>query len=243
MRGETAVRLSTKRSESRELTRARLLAVGREAFGRKGLAGASLTEDILRSAGVSVGSFYHQFGDKTDLFLAVLRQHTEAFQAMIREAHAPRSGRTPADVARHSYETTFRVAEENGDLFRIFVRERESDDKRVRAYLQDTHRDWIARLAEDYRHLGLAPGHSPAAELAAELISALTVGTVLRYLELPPHERAAQRPHLITGLVQFTLGGVPALMAARRTKTTRRPPSALTPTLPQRAGEKNRRRA
>jgi len=214
-----------KRSESRASTRARLLAVGRTAFARKGLAGVSLTEDVLRPAGVSVGSFYHQFRDKTELFLALLQQHTDAFRAMIREAHDPLSGRGPIEMARHSYATVFRVAEEHPDLFRIFVRERESDDRRVRAYLQATHRGWITSLAEDYRRIGLARGQgatdTATAELSAELISALTTGTVLRYLELPPGDRAKQRARLIAGLVHFTLGGVHALTNAASNKKRR----------------------
>jgi AcrR family transcriptional regulator len=216
MQSLTTARVPARRSDSREATRARLLAVARLAFARKGLAGVSLTEDVLRPAAVSVGSFYHQFSDKTDLFLTILRRHTETFRDMIREAHDPRSGRSPLEMARHSYRTVFKVAEENGDLFRILVRERESDNRRVRTYLQEAHRDWIRSLAEDYRRLGLAPSREvDAAELAAELISALTVGTVLRYLELPVRERPTQRERLIEGLVQFTLGGVPQLMAGR----------------------------
>jgi len=210
----------SKRREARASTRARLLTVARDAFARKGLAGVSLVEDVLRTAGVSVGSFYHQFRDKTDLFLAVLEEHTTAFRAMIREAHNPRGGRAPLDLARHSYATVFRIAEQNPDLFHIFVRERESDDPRVRKYLRDTHRGWIASLAEDYQRIG-AVTRQDQAELAAELISALTVGTVLRYLELPAAERRRQRDRFIEGLVHFTTGGAPALMAAGQTRKRR----------------------
>jgi AcrR family transcriptional regulator len=210
----------TKRGDARASTRARLLAVARDAFARKGLAGVSLVEDVLRPAAVSVGSFYHQFRDKTDLFLAVLEEHTTAFRTMIREAHDPRSGRAPLNLARHSYATVFRVAEANPDLFRIFMRERDSRDARVRRYLEDTHRGWIASLAEDYQRIGVVARRDQA-ELAAELISALTTGTVLRYLELPAAERRRQRERLIEALVQFTVGGAPAVVAAGRPRKRR----------------------
>lgn len=200
------------RATSREQTRARLLSVGRRVFARKGHAGANLKEDILVPARVSVGSFYHQFRDKTDLLLAILEDHSRTFLAMIQEAHRPWPESEPDAIARHSFETVFRIAEENDDLFRIMMRERESEDARVRAYLRDNHRRWIESLAEDYRRAGLESPDGPAAlALAAELITATAHGTILTYLELSEAERARQRPVLIDGLVRFTIGGLVAL--------------------------------
>ena len=203
---------TTARASSREQTRARLLAVGRRVFARKGHAGANLKEDILVPARVSVGSFYHQFRDKTDLLLAILEEHSRTFLAMIHEAHRPRTESEPGEIARHSLETVFRIAEQNDDLFRIMVRERESEDARVRGYLKDNHRRWIESLADDYRRAGLdGASGDRVLLLAAELVSATTLGTVLRYLDLPEAERARQRTELIDGLVRFTIGGLLAL--------------------------------
>ncbi len=128
------------RAESRERTRARLLAVARRAFAKKGLAGTNLKDDVLQPARVSVGSFYHQFRDKTDLFLAILEAHSATFRTMMRAAHSRVEIGEPAAMARHSYETVLRIAEENDDLFRIMAREHESEDARVRAYLRDNRR-------------------------------------------------------------------------------------------------------
>src|SRR5258705_7741550 len=108
------------RSESRAQTRRRLLAVGRRAFARKGHAGVNLRDDILVPAGVSVGSFYHQFRDKTDLFLEILRHYTETFLSKVHEAHTPTSlgnGGSPHELALESFATCFRIAEENEDVF------------------------------------------------------------------------------------------------------------------------------
>jgi AcrR family transcriptional regulator len=215
MHGATPARLGTNtRSTSREQTRARLLAVGRRVFARKGHTGANLKEDILVPAQVSVGSFYHQFRDKTELLLAILEDHAQTFRAMVQEAHQPRPESEPGEIARHSFETVFRIAEQDDDLFRIAVRERESEDPRVRAYLRDNHRRWIETLADDYRRggLGSAAGDE-ALLLAAELVTATTLASVLRYLDLPPRERAQQRAPLIDGLVRFTIGGLLALVS------------------------------
>jgi AcrR family transcriptional regulator len=220
----TASATGRRRGELREGTRRRLLEFGRRAFARKGHAGANLKEDILVPARVSVGSFYHQFHDKTELFLEILRQHSETFRGMIHEAHVPRDLCEPGDLARHSFTTVFRIAEENDDLFRIMTRERESDDPRVRAYLRENHRRWIESLADDYRRMGMVgtgnAGNDPA-ELAAELISAMTLGTILDYLDYPQEERPAMRERLIEGLVRFSLGGMIALVAAGGAAETR----------------------
>jgi AcrR family transcriptional regulator len=207
------------RAASRERTRRRLLEVGRKAFARRGHAATNLKDDILAPAGVSVGSFYHQFKDKTDLFLAILEEHGETFRNMIHEAHRPREGVPGEALARHSFETVFRVAEENADLFRIMLRERESEDVRVRRSLREGRRRWTQGLVEDYRAL-LAPRAVPDAdlELAAELVQSMTFGVVVQFLELDRDERSRQRERLIDGLVRFSLGGLAALLEAAATR-------------------------
>ena len=197
--------------------------MGRRAFARKGHAGANLRDDILVPAGVSVGSFYHQFRDKTDLFLEILREHSETFLATLHRTHTspPREPGTPGELARESFATCFRIAEENEDVFHIILRERESDDPRVRRYLLENRRHWISSLAADYRRM-MGSADREVTELAAELISALTYGTLLSYLDLPAADRRARRAPLIVGLAQFTLAGVGGLLAAASpTRSTR----------------------
>lgn len=55
-------------------TRERILEQAELAFAAKGFEAASLTSDILEPAGISVGSFYHQFGDKRAVLHAVLAE-------------------------------------------------------------------------------------------------------------------------------------------------------------------------
>jgi AcrR family transcriptional regulator len=54
-------------------TRAALIKAGRALFAERGFAGVG-TETIVRDAAVSRGALYHQFGDKTELFAAVLAE-------------------------------------------------------------------------------------------------------------------------------------------------------------------------
>ena len=54
-------------------TRAALISAGRVLFAEHGFAGVG-TETLVRDAAVSRGALYHQFGDKAELFAAVLAE-------------------------------------------------------------------------------------------------------------------------------------------------------------------------
>ena len=55
-------------------TRSALLAAAREVFAASGFAEASISEVVAR-AGASVGSLYHHFGGKADLYLAMFEDY------------------------------------------------------------------------------------------------------------------------------------------------------------------------
>jgi AcrR family transcriptional regulator len=111
-----------RRWSSTEAVRAELLDAARVVFAKHGFAEASVTE-VVERAGSSVGSLYHHFGSKTDLFLALWqRHHAEQLQiARGAVAQARRDGVTdPFDLfvagARAFLEATW----SRRDLIRIF---------------------------------------------------------------------------------------------------------------------------
>lgn len=61
---------STSNAERTEQTRGKLIAAGRELFGKHGYGNVS-TEQIVAKAKVTRGALYHHFGDKRDLFREV----------------------------------------------------------------------------------------------------------------------------------------------------------------------------
>jgi len=193
-------------------TRRRLLAAGRRAFAVKGLAGANLKKDILAPAGVSVGSFYHQFRDKTELLLAIMEEYAESFRDRLAEVHRPREGRTALDIASSSYAMILDSVDENRDLIHIQLRERSSDDDRVRRSLRRSRERWTTSVADDYRRIAAARGFDVEADLLANITIDLAVGAMAEYLEAPRYRRRELRQRLLDGLVRFTMGGIPALV-------------------------------
>jgi AcrR family transcriptional regulator len=76
-------------------TQRALLDAAREVFAEQGFSSASIA-DVVERAGSSVGSLYHHFGGKSELFLALWQEHQAAHEKAASEAvaGARRSGET-----------------------------------------------------------------------------------------------------------------------------------------------------
>src|SRR5215469_2659157 len=68
-------------------TQRALLDAAREVFTRQGFAEASIA-DVVERAGSSVGSLYHHFGGKSELFLALWQEHQAAYDTAASNAVA-----------------------------------------------------------------------------------------------------------------------------------------------------------
>src|SRR4051794_50112 len=83
-----------------QATRASLLAAARAVFSESGFAEANIA-DVVSRAGASVGSLYHHFGGKADLYLALFEDYQSRQED--RAASAVRGARAagtsdPADL-------------------------------------------------------------------------------------------------------------------------------------------------
>lgn len=77
-------------------TRRVLLDAAREVFCEQGFAESSIAE-VVRRAGSSVGSLYHHFGGKTELFLALWEDHQSAHEHAAADAVAKARARGEQD--------------------------------------------------------------------------------------------------------------------------------------------------
>jgi AcrR family transcriptional regulator len=106
-----------------QATRASLLAAAREVFAESGFAQANIAEVVSR-AGASVGSLYHHFGGKADLYLALFedyqaRQEDRA-AAAVREARS-RGIADPAELFLAGAGAYLRGCWEERELARMFL--------------------------------------------------------------------------------------------------------------------------
>ena len=86
-----------KKQAQSEKTRAALVSAARALFAEKGFAGTG-TEEVVARAGVSRGALYHQFRDKSELFLAVFE---DVERDLVERVTAAVAGETdPAQMMR-----------------------------------------------------------------------------------------------------------------------------------------------
>jgi AcrR family transcriptional regulator len=107
---------------STEAVRADLLDAARIVFAKRGFAEASVTE-VVERAGSSVGSLYHHFGSKNDLFLALWQRHHEEQMQIARDgvARARADGVTdPFDLLVAGSRAYLEATWSRRDLVRIF---------------------------------------------------------------------------------------------------------------------------
>lgn len=192
-------------------TRRRLLTQARLAFAAKGHDGVSLQRDILEPSGVSNGSFYHQFADKTELLVATLEDAASAGQIVLRETIDIDVDGDPVERARRGFEIWFTLVDGAEDLFRIQLRERENPDPRVRELIRELRRRWVASISATLRERSAAVSVDP--DLIARIIASLAYGILAEYLDSAPDERAALRSVFVTTLPEFVVAGVAALDA------------------------------
>lgn len=200
----------TARAGRADATRRRLLTVARAAFAAKGFDGTHLVADVLEPAGVSAGSFYHQFRSKADLYAAVVQEAADGWASPFEVVAAADGPISIVDVARLSYSRMFDVVDENEDLARIQLRDHDHPDPDVSRPLKALRKGWVDTMARGYA--GLTP--DPAA--AAEIVVALVIGTVTLYLDMPKAKRRKARKRLVENLTTFTLGGFLALSQKSR---------------------------
>lgn len=157
-------------------TRDRILAAARWLFVRRGYFNTAMP-DIVREAGVSVGSIYHHFADKQAIASALYRGTMEDILAAMRERAEPE----PTTRGRLQALTTllYEACEQDPDRleYMLFVRHTEVDPGEPPVCLAAPFEAVARWMREGQRRGEVVPG-------SAELAAGVFMGAILKVVEL-----------------------------------------------------------
>ncbi len=165
-----------------EETRARILNAAADCFAQHGYEAASVAE-ICERAGVSKGAFYHHFPSKQDLFMALLNDWLEGLDAGLRSVQA-QAANVPQALRDMAGMVGF-VLSSAGERLPMFLEfwtqaSRDPDVWAATIAPYRRYREFFVQLVQ----AGVAEGslRPVDAEVAAQVIVSLAVGTILQGL-------------------------------------------------------------
>lgn len=147
----------SKRAQSRDERRTRLLDAARRVFGRKGYHPATV-DDITREAGVAKGTFYLYFPEKPAIFYELMEQFFDMVLGV------GLSVRPEVQTREEYFERVERAARllaglfrDHRDLVRLAFRESMGLDERLERRVREFYRS-LARVEADNIRLGVDLG-------------------------------------------------------------------------------------
>jgi AcrR family transcriptional regulator len=194
-------------------TRQRLLDTGFAAFAAKGIDGVNLVEDVLEPAGISAGSFYHQFADKNDLLREILAEAAARRRAFIVGLGELRPGDDLETTVRLVLERLHDSLERDAAAWQLQRVTRVTGAANLHGVAPSAREDWNDELA---RLLG-AWFDRPADELqrAGDLVVTMARGFLYDFLDTPA-ERRRPRDEQVAWMASFVVGGLTALLGPPR---------------------------
>ncbi len=205
-------RRSPRQARSAE-TRRKLLDAGFEAFAAKGHDGVNLVDDVLEPAGISIGSFYHQFADKTELLREILAEAAARRRAFIVGLGDLDTTTDLATAIRFVVERLYDSLETDTTAWQLQRVTRVTGVDGVREMGSSARENWTDELAE---LLGNWFDDSVAdRRLAASLMVTMARGLVFDFLDTPPALRR-DRAEFVEAATAFTVGGLVGVLGPPR---------------------------
>lgn len=216
-RDENPQGLSSSRRRPRQArsaeTRRRLLETGFEAFATKGFDGVNLVDDVLEPAGISIGSFYHQFADKTELLREILVEAAARRRTFIVQLGELDTASDLETTVRHVVERLYDSLERDAAAWQLQRATRVAGRDGARDVGSPARENWNSEVAQ---LLGQWFDHSPAQlRRAADLVVTLARGFVYDFLDTPAHQRRDRREQ-VESMSAFVVGGLTALLGPPR---------------------------
>ncbi|RYZ58840.1 MAG: HTH-type transcriptional repressor FabR [Proteobacteria bacterium] len=200
----------TTRSSMKQQNRRRLIDAALELSADKGFSTLSLREVTL-AAGLSPAAFYGHFRDMEDLGLSLLDEVGLSLRRLLREARIRTGQDKSAAVA--SVDVFLEYVNENKNLFRLFLGERQGASTTFRKAIHAEIDQFVIEVTEDLETSALKSGHpSTSIPYAAEAIVAVVFTVGAEALDMAKHKQDSLRVRLVEE-VKIILRG--ALYGAR----------------------------
>lgn len=200
------------KSEQRSRTRHQLIQAGLRLSGEKGFGALSLRE-VAVAAGITPAAFYKHFHDLEELGLVLLDEVGLSLRQMLREAR--KRVEPGPDAIRVSIEAFLKFVNDNGNLFRLLLGERQGATPAFRKAIHNEMDRFVAELAADLERLQAAldqPLRNPS--LTAEAIVAVVFTLGAEALDLPKHKQSGLNDRM-TEHVRTILRGSRAPLPAK----------------------------
>lgn len=169
----------------------------------------NLVEDVLDPAGISIGSFYHQFTDKTELLREILSEAAARRRAFIAGLGDLDEHPDMVSSVRAVVDRLYESLEQDGPAWRL-----QRATRIAGAGAEVSGRDdWTDGLAERLAVWFAAP--VGRRRKAAEMVLTFARGAIFDFIDTPP-ERRISRAAWVDGVATFIAGGLTAMLGQPR---------------------------
>jgi AcrR family transcriptional regulator len=195
--------MSTAIEERKAETRDMIIQAARKIFSEKGFHKTQIT-DIVKEAGISVGSIYAHFHDKRDLFEQLYRENLKNLRQKLRELRQtaqPNDIRERVQRWKYTYNAFFDYVDENPQQILMILRGGFGVDEYHDADLWKFFNAFAQDIAEDYRKwetLGYIRGFNPI------LMGHITIGMSFHVAHSYLVDKQFTRKEAINNLIVLT---------------------------------------
>lgn len=185
----------TTKSEQKNQTRYQLIQAGLRLSSQKSFGALSLRE-VTSAAGITPAGFYKHFRSMEELGLSMLDEVGLILRQMLRESrHRVKSG---PHALRVSVETFLSFVNENENLFRLLLGERQGASPAFRKAIHMEMDRFVSELAIDLERIQIElekPVVNPS--LTAECIVAVVFTLGAEAIDLPKHKQAGLEDRIV----------------------------------------------
>ncbi len=191
--------------ERARATRLRVLLQAEIVFAELGYGATSLTSDILEPAGVSVGSFYHQFENKREVLFELIAWRIEERKRSILDRIA---------LLDHDIEATLRAffgallddIRDRPAVWALQIGSMMSPDPAIRTFARVGVGNWEEFIADVFAR---GTGASRRDVLGATRIVLMSfTGVIMQFMHLSADEQVVFRDRYLDSITGFSVGGV-----------------------------------